>query len=199
VAPTYDSHAGSGLASNDLVDWAERAATEPERLGAEAVVFVMGTNDFWIVDDPADPTAAWRGEYAGEVATVVEALTAGGARPLIWVGAPVMADATMSAQVAAINAVVIAQLAQHPDVVYVDAHALFGPEGSYTETLPGPGGQPVTVRLPDGVHFTSVGSALLAEQVLHHLDARWQLTAQAEPDHAQPVDVSPGGDGHAPG
>jgi hypothetical protein len=43
--------------------------------------------------------------------------------------------------------------------------ALTGGTGKYTEYLPGPGGTPVQVRQPDGVHFTSYGAALFGRAI----------------------------------
>lgn len=40
-----------------------------------------------------------------------------------------------------------------------------GGTGRYSEYLPGPGGAPVQVRQPDGVHFTAYGATLFARAI----------------------------------
>jgi hypothetical protein len=42
---------------------------------------------------------------------------------------------------------------------------LTGGTGKFSEYLPGPGGAPVQVRQPDGVHFTPYGATLLARAI----------------------------------
>lgn len=52
----------------------------------------------------------------------------------------------------------------HPPVINMNS-AFASPGGGYTEYLPGPHGQPVQVRTPDGTHLTPAGENLFARVV----------------------------------
>lgn len=51
-----------------------------------------------------------------------------------------------------------------PPIINMNS-AFSGPGGGYTEDLPGPHGQQVQVRTPDGTHLTSTGESLFAQVV----------------------------------
>ena len=50
VAPVYDSRVSSGLANPSFFNWPKHATTELARLRPEAVAFIIGTNDYVIVN-----------------------------------------------------------------------------------------------------------------------------------------------------
>jgi len=61
------------------------------------------------------------------------------------------------------NAIALDLPSRHPCVGFVDWRVLAAPDGSYTDTLPGVDGDPVTVRAEDGLHFSPAGRSVLAE------------------------------------
>lgn len=64
---------------------------------------------------------------------------------------------------------------------FVDGRAvLAGPDGGYTDFLPGPDGAPRRVRKADGVHFCPAGAARLASAVIRDAARRWQLTPRPD-------------------
>ena len=50
AAPVYDSRVSSGLANPSFFNWPKHATTELARLRPEAVAFIIGTNDYPIVN-----------------------------------------------------------------------------------------------------------------------------------------------------
>ncbi len=105
-----------------------------------------------------------------EMRRVVEAAGAGGARCFVTELPPVQTNGfygPLESQVERLNAMYRS--------LPVDARglepALRQPDGSYTETLPGPDGTPVVVRLPDGVHMTEAANRLLAALTLQQVEA----------------------------
>ena len=103
-----------------------------------------------------------------EMRRVVEAAGAGGARVFVTELPPVQTNGfygPLESQVERLNA-----MYRSLPVALVDWNRPFAnADGSYTETLPGPDGTPVVVRLPDGVHMTPPGSDLLAEVTLERV------------------------------
>jgi peptidoglycan/LPS O-acetylase OafA/YrhL len=103
-----------------------------------------------------------------EMRRVVDAAGAGGARVFVVELPPVQTNGfygPLESQVERLNA-----LYQDLPAHLVDWNRPFAnPDGSYTETLPGPDGAPVVMRLSDGVHMTPVGSDLLAEVTLERV------------------------------
>jgi hypothetical protein len=103
-----------------------------------------------------------------EMRRVIEAAGAGGARVFVAELPPVSTNGfygPLETQVERLN-VMYRELPAH----LVDWNRPFAnPDGSYTESLPGPDGNPVVVRLADGVHMTPPGSDLLAEITLERV------------------------------
>ncbi len=65
-------------------------------------------------------------------------------------------------------------------MTYVDSWSVFtGPDGGYSEYLPDADGDVVDMRLNDGVHLTTAGAVLLADEVFGVIAADWELEAGA--------------------
>ena len=195
VQGTYDSRVSSGLSNPELLNWPRHAFQELPRLDPEAVVFIIGAND-WMAPQaqPTDASGqpAWKARYALAVAQMLDVLTASN-RPVYWVGAPTMRDTQKDAGVRQLNAVARGVVERRPNATFVDAYALFGDgQGRYSATLPGPTGKNELVRADDGVHLTPAGGDRLARVVFAALDTRCRLTSQAVPDAAKPVIEVPG-------
>ena len=177
VQPVFFSRVSSGLGSPDFFDWPTRGGEEMFKLNPEVAVFIIGANDFAVVDE--DP-ATWRPEYEQLVEQMMTLLIGEG-RTVFWIGAPVFED-DRSEEIVQVNQVFQDVAARHSDVVYVDAYAMFStPDGKYTPFLPDGTGETIEVRADDGVHFTPEGGDLLARNVFAFLDAQCSITDQAVP------------------
>jgi hypothetical protein len=162
----------SGLARPDFFNW-ERAMTEAATASRPDVVCIMiATNDNQTLTRPDGKKVAfgrpgWEAEYARRVRKLVELARLGNPKARVyWVGAPVMADARLNADVTAINAVIAKEIAALPGCRFVDVRrTLADADGHYAKVLPAPGGTR-TIRTPDGVHLTAYGAKLLAHAAL---------------------------------
>lgn len=203
VATQIDYKVSSGIASDGVRDWPERALTEMTEHDPEAVVFMIGTNDASIVNHRLneDGVYEWEPEYRLEVAEMMDLLVGGEKhRTVFWVGAPTMRTDWRDEGVEELNRVMQEEADLRDDVVFVDAYSLFaGADGQYVDSLAGPDGEYVRVRNGDGVHFTTEGGDRLASVVFALLDARWEITEQA--DEANPIepDYSSGSGGYVSG
>lgn len=190
VKPVYSSRVSSGLSSPSFYDWPRHGAEQMRTYDPEAVVFVVGTNDFPVVADRPvgrDGEPAWRSAYAARVEEMLGVLIGSG-RDVYWVGAPVMREDDLSSDVREINDVARTVVERHPEVTYVDTYRLFSDEqGEYSASLPNSTGDTERVRAGDGIHLTPAGGDRLAEAVYQLLDARWNIHAQTVPGHRQPI------------
>jgi uncharacterized protein len=192
VQPVFDSRVSSGLLSPDFVNWPQHGSDDMSLYNPEVTVFIVGANDAKNLPEGATRDPKWRAQYS---ALVEEMLTVigGKGRAVYWVGAPVMADATYSERVQGVNDVFRQVAAEHPDVTYVDAYALFsGPDGAFASMLPVPGGKVARVRGADGIHLTPEGGDLLAETVFEGIDHACRIEQQAVPGAVKATIEAPG-------
>lgn len=193
VQPVFFSKASSGLSTPEFWDWPEHGAEEMFKLNPEVAVFIVGANDTMFVGDDE----AWRPQYEMAVEEMMTLLI-GENRTVYWVGSPVLEDDD-ELRVAQLNRVFQEVAARHPEVVYVDAYALFAtPEGEYTPSLTNGEGEAILVRADDGVHFTPEGGDHLANAIFAQLDPQCSLLAQAVPDAAKDV-IETEGSSRVPG
>jgi hypothetical protein len=194
VQPVFLSKVSSGLGSPDFFDWPKRGGEELFKLNPEVAVFIIGANDFSVVEE--DP-AGWRPEYEQLVEQMMTLLIGEG-RTVFWIGAPVFGD-DRSEEILEVNQVFQEVAARHTEVVYVDAYAMFStPDGEYTPFLPDGTGETIRVRADDGVHFTPEGGDFLARNVFAFLDSQCSMTNQAVPGAEKEV-IETQGSSRVPG
>ncbi|EHJ48991.1 protein of unknown function DUF459 [Solidesulfovibrio carbinoliphilus subsp. oakridgensis] len=162
----------SGLARPDFFNWEREMAALAASGRPDTVLVMIATNDNQTLTRPDGRKLAfgrpgWNEEYARRVRRLVELARQGNPDARVyWIGAPVMADPGLNADVAAINAVIARQLAALPGCRFVDvSRTLADAAGHYAPALPSPAG-PRTARTPDGVHLTPFGAKLLAHAAL---------------------------------
>ena len=63
------------------------------------------------------------------------------------------------------------EIYRHLGVPTIDWGSVIAPDGVYTDTVPGPDGEPEDIRLDDGVHMTEFGNRLLAALTLTDVEA----------------------------
>jgi hypothetical protein len=172
VQPYFDSRVSSGLSDPGFFDWPDHATSEMARLDPEAVVFIIGTNDWTVV------SGNWKDEYAAEVDSMMKTLVGDG-RTVYWLGAPTLQDQEKDDAVVQVNAVAQEVAKRHPKVHYVDTYKLFSDrDGTFSYDLPDETGKVVTMRGGDGVHLTTDGADYLARQVYELLDVQCDITEQ---------------------
>jgi len=203
VATQIDYKVSSGIASDGVRNWPERALTQIDEHDPEAIVFMIGTNDASIVNHRlnAGGVYEWEPRYRAEVTEMMDLLVGGDAhRTVFWVGAPTMRTQWLDDGVVELNRVMAEEADLRDDVVFVDAYSLFaGEDGQYVDSILGADGEYVRVRNSDGVHFTTDGGDRLASAVFALLDARWEILYQADTDNPIEPVYSSGSGGHVSG
>ncbi len=162
----------SGLARPDFFNWEREMADLAHTRRPDTVVVMIATNDNQTLTRPDGRKIAfgrpgWNEEYGRRVRRLVDLARQGNPEARVyWIGAPVMADPQLNADVAAINEVIAREIAALPGCRFVDvSRTLADASGRYAPALPAPGG-PRVARTRDGVHLTSYGAKLLAHAAL---------------------------------
>jgi hypothetical protein len=204
VKTVVDYKVSSGLYSNDIRNWYERATEQMSSDNPDAVVFIIGTNDAPIVnrvDANGDGVPDWEAAYRMKVARMMDLFIGPNHRTVFWLGPPTLGDENMNSGAKAIGEVMRQEAKKRePDVVYLDTYKLFsGPEGGYSRQIVDENGREITARISDGTHFTQDGAAYLARAVFTLIDARWKLRKQADASQPIPWTSAPGSGELVPG
>jgi len=204
VKTVIDYKVSSGLWSNDIRNWYERATDQMNSDNPDAVVFIIGTNDSPVVnqvDANGDGVPDWEAEYRMKVARMMDLLVGPHHRTVFWLGPPTLGDEDLNRGAKAIGEVMREEAKKRePDVVYLDTYKLFsGPDGGYSRDIVDENGKEITARISDGTHFTPDGAAYLARAVFTLIDARWKLLKQADPSQPIPWTSAPGSGESVPG
>jgi hypothetical protein len=164
----------TGLAEPWYYNWPAQLDSELHAYRPAIVIVFLGANDVesYYVDNRflSFGSPAWARYYGLRVATMMDECAAAGAW-LLWVGMPPMEDPSFSNDMAVLNAVYKFEATAHGrDVRYMSSWgALGGRDGQYEGAVPGPNGQQVVLRAPDGTHITRAGGDLLAKAVVGEL------------------------------
>ena len=165
----------SGLARPDFFNWDREMAALVAANHPDTVIIMIATNDNQTMTRPdgskvAFGRPAWDAEYGRRIRRLVElARSANPAARVYWLGAPVMGDPKLNADVAAINGVIARELAMLPGCRFIDvSRTLADAAGRYAPAQATPDG-PRTTRTKDGVHLTPYGARLLAGATLASL------------------------------
>jgi hypothetical protein len=204
VKTVIDYKVSSGLWSNDIRNWYERATEQMSSNNPDAVVFIIGTNDAPVVnrvDSDNDGVPDWETEYRMKVARMMDLFVGPNHRTVFWLGPPTLGDDNMNSGAEAIGEVMHDEAKKRePDVVYLDTYKLFsGSDGGYSRHILDEKGEEITARISDGTHFTQDGAAYLARAVFTLVEARWKLLKQADPSQPIPWTSAPGSGELVPG
>ena len=162
---TVDSKHSSGLSRPDFFDWS--AYAREQVAGAPgAVVAFLGANDCqpirvqgtgrWV----SVGTDAWVAEYRRRAAELMRVYSGGGARPVYWIGLPIVQKPDIAACYRAINTATAAAAHDAGGVRWVDSWTVYAVNGRYSEYVSG-----VLARQEDGIHLTYEGTRFLTRKV----------------------------------
>ena len=204
VTTRIDYRVSSGLWSNDIRNWYQRATEQMTSDDPEAVVFMIGTNDTPVVnnvDANNDGVPDWQAVYRMRVARMMDLFVGPNHRTVVWLGPPTLGTESLDRGAKAMGEVMRQEAAKRaPDVEYLDTYKLFSTsDGTYSRRILDETGKEIVARISDGTHFTEAGAQYLARAVFKLLDARWNISKQA--DLLQPIGftIAPGSGESVPG
>jgi len=90
---------------------------------------------------------------------------------VIWVGVPIMRDEFFATGMAHLNEIYQSEAASRASIRYFDTWEMFADSnGNYTDRIDGQ-----LVRESDGIHLTTTGGVLAAEEIWATIAPRWGL------------------------
>lgn len=184
AAAETEFQVGTGLARPDFFDWPAHLAAVADASDPDVMVLIFGGNDIQPLDLLGGGTVGWGDprwldEYRRRVALIMETLAVRG-RHVVWIGLPPMESPAYSEQMVALNTIFSSEATRHaPWVSFLDTWDTFskpGEPGVFARELPGPDGQPRSVRFDD-IHFNVPGSEQVAAMVLRTVSTFTTLPA----------------------
>jgi hypothetical protein len=164
--------AGSGILDTQT-NWLARAKfyIAAEKPATVVVEFIGDYGLYGTLPGVADRSPSFYAQWAARAQQLEDVLAADGAI-VYWVIGPPLQSPTLSAELAQIDGIYshlkVPGAGGAPPLI--DTTKAFGTvTGAYTPTVSTRHGTPVTVRLPDGIHFTPAGISLFAKTLTAHL------------------------------
>jgi hypothetical protein len=145
----------------------------------DVIVVMIGVWEGMVADARAQEplgTLAWERSYRQNVLDpYLQLLTSEGAE-VVWIGMPPSPDPRRELEWSSMNRAV-RQLAQEsPDLSWIPGdEILANPDGSWTDILPGPQGNPQRIRRVDTTHLCAEGVVRLARPVLNYLRRQYEV------------------------
>jgi hypothetical protein len=181
VAVIHKTKPDSGLVRSDFYDWPRAVVELLESDQKISIgVILLGLNDRQAIREgetvlePLGPR--WTELYRARIDAVATAFAAKRI-PLIWVGAPPVQNARLSADFVTFNEL-FRQQVEKAGGQYVDLWGGFvDAENRYTAMGPDVTGQTRRLRLGDGIHFTEAG----ARKAAHFVDVLIRRMIEAAP------------------
>ncbi|HXT38374.1 MAG TPA: DUF459 domain-containing protein [Chloroflexota bacterium] len=174
-----DTHNGTGLTRPDFVDWSLVAQQQVAAYHPDAVVVMMGGNDFQNMTLPNGAffqagTPAWTKEYERRAAICMRIWSQGGKSRVYWLSMPPARDPSWAYDDGKINVALEAAAALVPGAEYVNILGPVTKAGHYTDFIYDHG-QAVLIREVDGVHLNVAGSTIVANEMLTRLEREWRF------------------------
>ncbi len=173
-AATFSSLA-SGLARMDAFDWFAKVDELMKQHKPATVVVSLGANDRQSLKDATGRVVPfgqpdWEREYGLRVGRIMDELIKGGATRVVWLLLPDMKEPAQQEYAQSVNALFKREAAtetRKDKVVLFDmAPLLTRRPGTFSLYVMAPNGAALTVRDPDGIHLTNVGSKRVAQSIV---------------------------------
>ncbi len=174
-----DTHNGTGLTRPDFVDWSVVAQQQVAADHPDAVVVMMGGNDFQNMTLPNGAffqagTPAWTKEYQRRAEICMRIWTQNGKARVYWLSMVPARNADWAHDDGQINIALWRAAAAVPGAEYLNILGPVTVHGRYSDFV-NQNGQPVLIREQDGVHLNAAGSTIVANEVLAVLEQEWRF------------------------
>lgn len=182
VSGTTDTHDGTGLTSPNFVDWSSVAQQQVAGDNPDAVVVMIGGNDFQNMVTPNGPvliagTPAWRAEYTRRAEVCMRIWAQDGTHRVYWLSVPPARNPAWAATDVQINVALRDAARRVPGARFLNVLAPVTNHGHYADFVLRHG-QQTLVREPDGVHLNETGSEIVASEVLPVIVRDWHLSGR---------------------
>ena len=182
IAPVMgfvDTHNGTGLTRPDFVDWSIVATQQVAADNPDAVVVIIGGNDFQNMTLPTGQvlqagTPEWTREYQRRAEICMRIWVQGGTKRVYWLSMPPARNSSWAYDDGQINVALRAAAADVPGARFLNVLGPVTDHGKYVDYVRWHGSW-LLIREPDGVHLNADGSRIVANEVLAVLEREWHL------------------------
>jgi uncharacterized protein len=161
----------TGLARPDYFNWPATMRQIVDGYRPDLTIVMLGENDSQSLQTPGGDqetpigTFPWAAAYEERVERFAKIATAGGGH-VVWVGLPMVRDASRWDFIRRENAIYQAVADRLPNVAYFDTWDLFAaPDGGYSAYFRHDNGTIEQVREDDGIHFNGAGYTIVMRGV----------------------------------
>jgi hypothetical protein len=175
-----DTHHGTRLTRPDFVDWSLVAQQQVAADHPDAVVVMIGGNDFQNMTLPGGQfftagTPAWTAEYQRRAEICMRIWAQGGTKRVYWLSMPPARNRDWAHDDAQINIALQRAADDVPGAKFVNVLGPVTDHGKYVDFIHWHG-QWVLIRENDGVHLNPAGSTIVAGEVLNVIVREWHLS-----------------------
>jgi hypothetical protein len=175
-----DTHNGTGLTRPDFVDWSLVAQKQVAADNPDAVVVMIGGNDFQNMTLPGGHfftagTPEWTAEYQRRAEICMRIWAQGGAKRVYWLSMPPARNPDWARDDRQINIALQRAADDVPGAEFVNVLGPVTDHGKYVDFIHWHG-QWVLIRENDGVHLNPAGSTIVAGEVLDVIRREWHLS-----------------------
>jgi lysophospholipase L1-like esterase len=176
-----DAHISTGISKLKMLDWITKARGQAVSYKPDVTVVFLGANDGFPMKTPSGANApccdaAWIGEYARRVASMMRSYSRGGRSLVYWLTLPAPRGGNFARVFNAVNpAIRRAAKRVGGGVRVIELGPTFTPGNRFRQTVFFHG-KLVNARQADGVHLSTAGASIAASLIIARLRA----------DHALP-------------
>jgi len=190
-----DYKVSSGLNRIDYYNWYNRTATLIKSYKPDVIVILFGGNDGQDITDQNGRyqrlfSKGWEQAYQERVERYAKLLSASSVRKVYWVGQPMSRKPRYNQIFTVLNKIYQNVSQAHPKIKYISTWDTFASGGKYLAVVADKSGKRRSVKINDGVHFTSHGANIISEVVLDQMKKDKIITVKSQPSKTSPKSPS---------
>lgn len=192
-----DYKVSSGLNRIDYYNWYNRTTTLLKSYKPDVIVVLFGGNDGQDIIDKNGRyyplfTTGWEKAYQERVERYAKLLSTSSVRKVYWVGQPMSRKPRYNRIFSVLNKIYGTVSQAYPKIEYISTWETFASGGKYTALVADKSGKRRSVKINDGVHFTSHGANIISEVVLEEMKKDKIVTIKSKPKLTpSPIPQSP--------
>ena len=169
------SKASTGLTKPSFYDWPAELKPMLGKYKPHLVVMMLGANDWQDMRSAGDRgNSTWRKTYKERIKRVTDMVTASGSY-IMWVGLPVMRLQRYGEGMATLNSLYEATVPQTAGATFLPTWDFFADGAGRYRDYASVNGKRTKIRGSDGIHFSSIGQAVLGTFVIKQIRSTYNV------------------------
>ncbi|WP_071782742.1 MULTISPECIES: DUF459 domain-containing protein [Planktothrix] len=186
-----DYKPSSGLNRIDYYNWYNRTSTLIKSYQPDVIVVLFGGNEGQDITDINGRyqrifTKEWEQAYQERVERYAKLLSNSSVRKVYWVGQPMSRKPRYNRFFSSFNKTYQEVSKSYPKIEYISTWEVFASGGKYAAVVADKSGKHKSVKINDGVHFTSHGANIISEVVLEEMKKDKIITLKSKPPKTPP-------------